>query len=54
MKISQYKCDNCKAEFESISLKIKCPSCNGLNFKKIDEREIKFGCGGGCDKCKGC
>lgn len=57
MLINQYKCGDCKAEFEGLGGGNICPACNGENLNKTGSREIpteEFGCGGGCGSCGGC
>lgn len=58
MKIVELKCQNCKAEFETLESVPKkaftCPGCGKKEFSyKVTDREFQ-GCGGGCDKCDSC
>jgi len=31
----QYKCMDCKTQFRGIGKKMKCPSCESVNVKKV-------------------
>jgi DNA-directed RNA polymerase subunit RPC12/RpoP len=35
MEIAQYRCMDCKTNFKGLGKKIKCPSCESANVKKI-------------------
>ncbi|MCL5094156.1 MAG: hypothetical protein M1355_03430 [Patescibacteria group bacterium] len=58
IKVLKYKCEDCKAEFESLGEKEVCLACGKKNIKKTGERELTqedFGsCGRGCAGCQGC
>ncbi|RJO60197.1 zinc ribbon domain-containing protein [candidate division WS5 bacterium] len=56
MKIDQYKCEDCQAEFELLegnTVEVKCIACESKKVQKTASKEFE---GGGCDcsSCPGC
>ena len=57
MKVDQYKCEDCKAEFELLegnTVEVKCIACESKNVKKQGSKEVEGGGGCDCSSCPGC
>ena len=60
MPIYEYKCEDCKANFELLVKTgddtVECLGCGGTNLqKKVSTTSSKSNCGdGGCTSCSGC
>jgi DNA-directed RNA polymerase subunit RPC12/RpoP len=55
MKINQYKCEDCKAQFELLegnTTEVKCLGCGSKKVKKEGSKEFEGGCD--CSSCPGC
>jgi DNA-directed RNA polymerase subunit RPC12/RpoP len=57
MKIVEVKCNNCKAEYETLESipkeAISCPGCESKDLTFTETDKEFNACGGGCSGCSG-